>query len=93
MGKLKLKPEEARRVVWEDTDAWDTVEEEIIDKTRWSIIKEGIFFNKKTNKHYRVSWSIGATESQDELPFEYDKEVEFIEVVEKEVVVKKWVAL
>lgn len=70
---------------------WDnTVSEEIIDTTRWSVIKE-IIFQDKDGKYYQTTYSQGATEYQDESPWEYENEVECTEVELKEVKVMKWV--
>lgn len=91
MNTIKLTPEEARSIVWEDHDDWEMVQKDITGKNRWSIDYSGIFKNLPTNKYYMFEWSTGATEQQDEQAYEYDKEVEVVEVVEKEVMVKKWV--
>ena len=68
----------------------DLISEETIDNTRWSIIKE-IVFQDKDGKYYQTTYSEGATECQDESPWEYEKEVECVEVELKEVLVKKWI--
>jgi hypothetical protein len=39
------------------------------------------------------NWSVGSTEQQDERPYEYKTEVEPIEVIEKEILVKQWVPI
>lgn len=64
------------------------LEDDIIDTSRWSQI-HGIIF-KYDDKHYRTSYSIGATEMQDEKPWEFDDfiECEQVELLEK--LVKKW---
>ncbi|NFH01357.1 hypothetical protein FC831_13900 [Clostridium botulinum] len=73
---------------------WDTdvIHKEIIDTTRWSVIKE-IVFQDKDGRYYQTTYSEGATECQDESPWEYEDEVECVEVELKEVLVKKWVAI
>lgn len=63
--------------------------DEIIDTSRWSI-HHRIIFNYQ-GRFYQTHYSVGATESQDESPWEYDDEVECEEVELKEVTVKKWV--
>lgn len=72
---MRLTPKEARSIIFDDNDEWEEIEQNIVDTSRWSIHKEGIFLNKKENKHYLFEWSVGATECQDELPYEYDEEV------------------
>jgi hypothetical protein len=59
-------------------DGSDVVLNESVDKTRWSIIHRLIF--KKDGKLYETHYSVGATESQDESPWEYDKTVDCTEV-------------
>jgi hypothetical protein len=46
---------------------------------------------KYKDKFYLATYSKGLTEYQNEYPWDYDNEVECAEVVQKEVVVKKWV--
>ena len=70
----------AQDIVYDYDPDWDTIRTVIEDTSRWSIYKSGIFKHKPTNKLYQVSWSQGATEQQDESPFEYDEEVVFTEV-------------
>lgn len=67
----------------------DLVNEEIIDTTRWSIIKE-IVFQDKDGKYYQTTYSEGATECQEEAPWEYEDEVECVEVELREVKIMKW---
>lgn len=62
--------------------------DKIIDTTRWSIVHEIVFEDK--GKFYQTTYSEGATEMQDERPWEYDDEVECTEVELREVKVKKW---
>jgi len=92
---MKLSPGEARRIVYEDHENWEKVKnsENIVDQTRWSTIYEAVFQHLETNKFYQFCWSSGSTEEQCEAPFEYDDEVIVNEVVEKEIIVKKWVKI
>ena len=62
--------------------------DKIIDTTRWSIIHEIVF--EDNGKFYQTTYSEGATECQDERPWEYKDEVECYEVELREVKVKKW---
>jgi hypothetical protein len=86
-----LNAEDARNVVQDDSNDFEQVETEIVDTSRWSIQYEGVFKHIASGKYYSVGWQVGATESQDESPFEYETEVEFNEVEAKEVMVTKWV--
>ncbi|MCC0645357.1 hypothetical protein KGF41_13910 [Clostridioides sp. ZZV14-6150] len=64
----------------------------VIDTSRWSISHEMIFEYK--GKFYRTYYSEGATEMQDESPFEYEDDIIECEEVElKEILVKKWVSV
>lgn len=65
------------------------IEDDIIDTTRWSIVHEIVFEDK--GKFYMTTYSEGATEYQDERPWEYEDEVKCTEVELKKVKVKKWI--
>ena len=67
----------------------NTIVDNIIDTGRWSIYHEIVFADK--GKFYTTTYSEGATECQDESPWEYEDEIECTEVELKEVKVKKWV--
>lgn len=66
----------------------NAIVDRIIDTTRWSIVHEIVF--EDNCKFYQTTYSEGATEIQDESPWEYDDEVECTEVELREVKVKKW---
>lgn len=68
---------------------YGAIKDDIIDNSRWSIRHEIVFSDK--GKFYRTSYSVGATECQDESPWEYDAEIECTEVELKKVMVTKWV--
>jgi hypothetical protein len=61
----------------------------MVDQSRWSIQYRCIFEDK--GKFFEAYYSEGATEMQDESPWEYEEEVVCTEVELKEVKVKKWV--
>lgn len=67
----------------------NAIVDKIIDTTRWSIVHEIVF--KDNGKFYQTTYSEGATEMQLESPWEYENEVECIEVELREVKVKKWI--
>lgn len=67
----------------------NTIVNRIVDTTRWSIVHEIVFEDHE--KFYMTTYSEGATEIQDERPWEYDDEIECTEVELKEVKVKKWI--
>lgn len=90
---MLLTGKQARDIVYEENEDWEEVfgTQKTTGHSRWAVNYTGIFRHIPTNKHYRFNWRKGATEYQDEKPFEYDKEVEVEEVELKEVMVKKWV--
>lgn len=67
----------------------NAIVDRIIDTTRWSIIHEIVF--EDNGKFYQTIYSEGATEMQDERPWEYEDEIECTEVELREVKLKKWV--
>jgi hypothetical protein len=91
---MKLTSEEAKSVVWEDNEDWKPESVEVIEETsRWSVFKSRVFEHLASGKFYEFDWSEGATECQDESPYEYDKEYTPREVVKKEVTSYKWVSV
>lgn len=82
---MKFTKEFLQGLAWDDYDEEEVkiVQSELIDTTRWSLVYEMVF--KKDGKYYKTSYSTGATESQDESPYEYeDDEIECREVFPKE---------
>lgn len=64
----------------------ETIYDKIIGHGRWSVHHERVF--KYQGRYYLTTYSVGATESQDESPYEYDKgEIECPEVFPNEEVV------
>lgn len=77
-------------LVEEVLDSDMIVEEEVVDHTRWSVVYRIVFrFN---DKFYSSHYSVGATEQQDESPYEYDpEEIECPEVKEEQKLVTVYV--
>ena len=91
---LTFTPSDACKIVDQRHPDFKTVSSTVDDNSRWSLHKTDIFLHIPTGKHYLVNYSVGATEMQDEAPFEYHTgDVVFQEVVEKEVLVKQWVLI
>jgi hypothetical protein len=81
---IKLSVEKLR-----DMDLpYSAIHDKIVGTSRWSIQHEIVF--EYEGKHYETSYQVGATESQDEGPWEYEKEVDCYEVELVEKVVKIW---
>lgn len=58
----------------------------LVDTTRWSHVIERVYEDLDTGKFWQTSYRTGATECQDESPYEYDGDViELVEVVPVEV--------
>lgn len=68
------------------------VSDTITDIGRWNIEHELIFLDPADNKYYRASYREGATELQDERPWEYNDTVEAVEVEKKLVIKEEFVA-
>lgn len=85
---MKFKKEFLRELLWDDADGAEKVYDEITDTSRWSIHHWMVF--KFNGKYYGTSYSVGATECQEEQPFEYDpEEIDCSELipVEKKIIV------
>lgn len=90
---MTLSGDEARVIVCMDHEDWIELSDtkEIYDVSRWSIHYSQVFKHVPTNTFYKFDWREGATEIQDESPYEYVNTYTPIEVVEKEVTIKQWV--
>ena len=87
-----FQKKELQKMVFEESQKLQKVEEWVSETLRWSIRYGVVFKNLETNKYYISYYSVGATKCQDEEPYEFclDK-IDCKEVIQKEVVVKKWV--
>lgn len=77
-------------LVYELDLPYAAVEDKIIDSGRWSIHHE-IVFKDTDGKFYQTTYSVGATECQEERPWECKSTVKCTEVVKKLVTVEQWV--
>ena len=87
---MKFERERLQNLLWGKCDDLKKIRNEITGTSRWSVHYELVFEDILTSKFYSVSYSRGATEYQDERPFEYDgDEINCIEVkpVEKTIIV------
>lgn len=69
-------------VVDADGNSYVVLDERIFDHTRWSVVYELLFTNENSDRMYITTYSVGATESQDEGPWEYYDDEDMIEVQE-----------
>lgn len=85
---MKFQKEWLLSVLDGDDSSAKVVRDRIIDHRRWSVIHEMVF--EHNGKFYKSDYSTGATECQDEHPYQYDdNEIECPEVkpVEKTIIV------
>lgn len=67
------------------------IEDKIVNHSRWAVGHEIVFKDEDTNKHYSAYYRVGATESQEESPWQYDgDEIESEEVKQVEKTIKVW---
>ena len=93
---MKFPKSLLQEVAYDDCpDGFEKIKDDIIEVSRWTVLHSMVF--KFEGKFYQSSYHVGATEMQDESPYEYDGDkegmVECIEVVQKEVLTKVWKAV
>lgn len=92
MAKRIFKKEDLQAIVSGDLEGAKVLEDNITDHRRWSVDHECVFAYE--GKHYICHYSVGATESQDETPFQYDDDlITLDEVEQQEVTTTEWVIL
>lgn len=86
MSSIHFSRDTMRNVLWGEEGR--IIADKIEDTSRWSVHHKLIF--ELNGQTYMTYYSEGATEYQDERPWEYEKEVECfpVELVEK--TVKVW---
>ena len=67
------------------------IDDKMVEQRRWSIVHKIIF--EYNEKFYEAYYDEGATEMQDEDPWEYEDFVEATEVHEVEKTIKVWEAI
>jgi hypothetical protein len=80
MNKLELTKEEAKNIISEENEEnYDIVHQEISYTSRWTIYYDIVIYQKSTGKYFKDEYSVGATEIQNERP--YDRTIpDFTEV-------------
>lgn len=68
---------------------YSAIKDTMVDTSRWSIYHEIVF--EDDGKFYMTTYSEGATEIQDESPWEYEDNISCSEVELKEVTKLEWV--
>jgi hypothetical protein len=84
---IKLPADVLRDILWDEKDG-EILEDKQIGNSRWSINHSLVFSYK--GKTYRTSYSVGATEYQDEMPWHDDLEVECVEVKQVPKTIMVW---
>lgn len=93
MTKLKLTGEEAKEIVYEEAEGWETIyQAEDIKNGRWDLLCMSVCMNVESGRFYIFHYSRCATEMQESQPYEYDKFVEVEEAELVEVTRKEWTA-
>jgi len=90
MPKLTMTAAGARNAVLDEHCDFETLSTQIDGHDRWAILKSTILHHFPTGNHYIANYRVGATEHQDEGPYEYDEYVDFIQVEAIEVTVRQW---
>ena len=86
----KFKKQDLKDLVDDGCETLEKVEERCTGRSRWSLNYCMVFKDTGSGRFYMANYSVGATEQQDEGPFEYEPdEVECVEMrpVEKVVTV------
>lgn len=94
MTEVTFRTEELREygLPREGYDGVEVILDQIVNQSRWSIHHD-IIFKWIDGKYYSTGYIEGATECQDEAPWEYEDEVECTEVHQVEKMVKVWEAV
>ena len=77
--KLNLTSKQGRDIVNGEDSNFITIEDRIVGTRRWSVVYEIVVQRKTDGKYFKDGYRRGATESQDESPYEYS-EPNFTEV-------------
>lgn len=88
---LKFDSDNGRAIVYDDHEDFKVIEKTILSTSRWSINKEAIVKRISDGKFFETTYSEGATEQQDESPFEYSDAIfEEVMPLEKTVTYYGW---
>ena len=82
-----------REAAIEALDNWEQVYEEIVDQERWTTLRWVVLKEPVDGQCWSVSYRRGLTEMQECKLWEFQKNVEFVAVELREVMVKKWCAI
>lgn len=77
--KLNLSGEEGIDIIYGYSEDYKVIQDNIVSHGRWSVRHEIVIQRLSDGKYFKDSYSEGATEMQDESPYEYN-DPEFEEV-------------
>ena len=81
---MKLEQQKALDILYEN-EGGKVILDTVHGHSRWSV--SHVLIVEIDGRFYRTRYSVGATEYQDESPWQYEKEVDFVEVEPKEITV------
>ena len=79
MTKL-FSRESLLELICHDSETLELIYDKLIDSSRWSLYQEIVFKDTTDNKFYKTTYSTGATEMQNESPWQYEEKIECFEV-------------
>jgi len=73
---MEVRKEELQDLAWmSESENFEVVQDKFEGESRWSLNYSQVLKHKESSKFYRTSYSKGATECQDESPYEYEPDV------------------
>lgn len=87
---MKFPKEFMLDILYGESDEAELISDKIIYNSRWTIVHTIIFKHK--DSFYKAYYNVGATEYQEESPWEDDEKVECTEVVPVEKTIITYVA-
>lgn len=72
-NRLRFTRDEARDIVRDDHEDFEVIEKELYDKSRWALHYDVIVKRISDDTLWNSYYSVGATEQQDQVPYEYDE--------------------
>ena len=89
---MKFKKQFLKDLIYGDCEDYiaEKISDDIISHERWTVVHRMVF--KTGGKFYVINYGDGATEQQDQSPFEYEPDpIECVEVEPKEVTITKYI--
>ena len=69
--KLNLTKEQADDILFGIDDQYEIVSDKIVSHKRWSVVHSIVIKRKSDGKYFKDQYEVGATENQDQNPYEY----------------------